>query len=80
MTSGRQSAWGVSPEAEGVEMPGSVWAGSRAAETAAKAANATAQAMRERLERVHTGLVLHFRELPLSRFTVKIRTPSLLKK
>lgn len=37
-----------------------------------------AKAMRERPERVHTGLVFLFRELPLSRFTVKIRTPSLL--
>jgi hypothetical protein len=36
------------------------------------------EAKRGRLERVHTGLALHFRELPLSRFTVKIRTPSLL--
>jgi len=34
--------------------------------------------MREQLERVHTGLVKLFRELPLSLSTVKIRTPSLL--
>ena len=32
----------------------------------------------KRLERGRTGLVLQFKELPLSRFTVKIRTPSLL--
>ncbi|GGA69852.1 hypothetical protein GCM10011507_21760 [Edaphobacter acidisoli] len=80
MTSGVQRVWGVRDDAEGVEMPGSVWAGNTAADRAANATNATAQTIRERLERVHTGLVLHFRELPLSRFTVKIRTPSLLEK
>jgi hypothetical protein len=34
--------------------------------------------MPKRLERGRTGLVGQFKELPLSRFTVKIRTPSLL--
>jgi hypothetical protein len=36
--------------------------------------------MRERLERVRTDISLLLRKLPLTRFTVKIRTPSLLKK
>jgi hypothetical protein len=44
----------------------------------ARTMNDTAKAMREQLERVHAGLVILFRELPLSRSTVKIRTPSLL--
>src|SRR5580698_3302006 len=54
------------------------WVGNEIA--ARPAAITTAQTMREALERVRTDFSLVFRKPTLTRFTVKIRTPSLLSR
>src|ERR1035437_3864810 len=84
MTWGWQSAWApraVSDARAGVfcrvACAQSVCAGKNGI-AAREAKTATAGAMRERLKRVRTDFSLMPRKLPLTRFTVKIRTPSLL--
>src|ERR1035441_8127479 len=84
MTWGWQSAWApraVSDARAGVfcrvACAQSVCAGKNGI-AAREAKTATAGAMRERLKRVRTDVSLMPRKLPLTRFTVKIRTPSLL--
>src|ERR1022692_2713830 len=84
MTWGWQSAWApraVSDARAGVfcrvACAQSVCAGKNGI-AAREAKTAAAGAMRERLKRVRTDFSLMPRKLPLTRFTVKIRTPSLL--
>ncbi len=84
ITSGSQSALGAAGRhpapARGVSCS---WRPARRHEAASRQERgnaATARAMREPLERVRTDFSLMPRKLPLTRFTVKIRTPSLLSK
>src|SRR5271168_5282101 len=80
ITWGWQSAWGPPPASGGAAACAqSELAGKRESVVAARIA-ARAEAMRDGLRRVSTDFSLMLGEIPLTRFTVKIRTPSLLSK